>query len=318
MKLCLDRSPRVRAHPGFTLVELLVVIAIIGVLVALLLPAVQAAREAARRMQCGNNLRQLGLAAQNFCAAQKRLPPGYLGPWPPVKAPPIGDQFVGVLPYLLPFLEQTQVQQQILTEMNVDKVAAPWWTEPSTWTISQATLGAFLCPSDDPTRSNTGTFVGLHTWYDAAAGTVWLDGLYMGGTSGAALGRTDYVGCAGGMGVTQNTYWDRWRGALTNRSNNSLATVLDGASNTLLFGESLGGQYGSERQYSHSWMGSGALPVAWGLPDQGYENFSSWHPGVVQFCLVDGSVRPLVVTIATPAFINLGGMSDGEVPELGR
>ncbi|MCY2990425.1 MAG: DUF1559 domain-containing protein [Planctomycetota bacterium] len=313
-----DRSHRVHAIPGFTLVELLVVIAIIGVLVALLLPAVQAAREAARRMQCGNNLRQLGIAAQNFHAAQKRLPPGYLGPWPPVQVPPISDQFVGVLPYLLPFLEQPHIQQQILTEMNVDKVAAPWWTEPSTWAISQATLGAFLCPSDDPTRSDTGTFVGLHTWYDAAASKIWLDGLYMGGSSGTALGRTDYVGCGGGMGVTQNAYWDLRRGVLTNRSKNTLAAVLDGTSNTLLFGESLGGQYGNQRKFSHSWMGSGPLPVAWGLGDRGYENFSSWHAGVVQFCLVDGSVRPIAVTIPTPTFINLGGMSDGEVPDPGR
>ncbi len=69
-----------RSRLAFTLVELLVVIAIIGILVGLLLPAVQAAREAARRMSCQNNLKQLGLAMHNFESANRKLPPGYLGP----------------------------------------------------------------------------------------------------------------------------------------------------------------------------------------------------------------------------------------------
>src|ERR1700752_4246093 len=91
---------------GFTLVELLVVIAIIGILVSLLLPAVQSAREAARRMQCSNNLKEIALATHNFHDTYKKFPPGVLS------TPPrggvyddINNQYFGTLPYILPFLE---------------------------------------------------------------------------------------------------------------------------------------------------------------------------------------------------------------------
>ena len=93
-----------RGRAAFTLVELLVVITIIGILIALLLPAVQAAREAARRSQCCNNLKQIGLAAHNFENAMRRFPPGYLGPIPQA-AYSYGGQQVGCLAFLLPYLE---------------------------------------------------------------------------------------------------------------------------------------------------------------------------------------------------------------------
>jgi prepilin-type N-terminal cleavage/methylation domain-containing protein len=100
-----------RRQLGFTLVELLVVIAIIGVLVALLLPAVQAAREAARRAQCINNLRQLGLAQQNFLSANGGFTPGYF--WAPDSGIwTMGNEATWVT-FSMPYLEQTGLYQKI-------------------------------------------------------------------------------------------------------------------------------------------------------------------------------------------------------------
>src|SRR5436190_8995914 len=93
-----------RSRPAFTLVELLVVIAIIGVLVALLLPAVQAAREAARRAQCNNNLKQLALATLNYAGAQKRFPKGAES-----QSHPFGPPRQSWVPYVLPYMEQQTV-----------------------------------------------------------------------------------------------------------------------------------------------------------------------------------------------------------------
>src|SRR5687768_7400101 len=99
------RVPEVRVvrsrHRGFTLVELLVVIAIIGVLVALLLPAVQAAREAARRAHCTNNLKQIGVAVHNFADARKALPPAYL----------TGFGHATWLVLIMPYLEESELYE---------------------------------------------------------------------------------------------------------------------------------------------------------------------------------------------------------------
>src|SRR5262249_40526185 len=108
-------SPHIRR--AFTLIELLVVSAIIAVLIGLLLPAVQKVRDAAARSACADNLRQIALAAHNYEWPHRALPPGYLGPAPEVD-PPNGpphfqNQFVGLLVFLLPYVEQENLQRRL-------------------------------------------------------------------------------------------------------------------------------------------------------------------------------------------------------------
>src|SRR5262249_13529501 len=131
---------RFPSRRAFTLVELLVVIAIIAILIGLLLPAVQKIREPAARLICQNNLKQLGLAAQDYDSTHVRLPPGYLGPHPPraydQSHPPsaywdwfLKAQHVGVIASLLPYVEQENIYRQLEVDWNPETNAAtPWWT----------------------------------------------------------------------------------------------------------------------------------------------------------------------------------------------
>jgi prepilin-type N-terminal cleavage/methylation domain-containing protein len=223
-------------RPGFTLVELLVVIAIIGILVGLLLPAVQSAREAARRMTCSKNVREIGLATLNFESAFKRLPPGVMTP---IRSPlmpnaPLGVEWnqhngIGHLVQILPYLELRQLSQVFEAEMNLnpdtDGVGATsgsdrqlrnvyWWNNdygvspparPSAWTTAQNNIPIFLCPSD---IADQGLEYSILFQFAFTGATNALPGhTYYYESSAFAdwhrtVGKTNYLGCAGRSGKT--------------------------------------------------------------------------------------------------------------------
>ena len=175
------RVQRKSRSAGFTLVELLVVIAIIGILIALLLPAVQMAREAARRMTCSNNMKQVMLATLNYEEAHKRMPPGNIhaesnavmsqtGTFMPLYEQLFWVEhggawqdhgtYIGTIAYILPYLELQHVANKVIVEMNIRKFVQDLPVEPwtgafwkaggkTTWDVAGTRVDSLICPSSD-------------------------------------------------------------------------------------------------------------------------------------------------------------------------
>ncbi len=296
-----DRTRRSR-RVGFTLVELLVVIAIIGVLVALLLPAVQAAREAARRMQCSNHLKQIALAAHNFHNVYRRLPPGYNGIVTDDRSRPSYTQWtdaatiwsvpwLGVHAYLLPYMEQQTLSDKILVEFNPDKFKnnghppdceMVYWADASTWNVGCTPISTMLCPSADPKRATKGIWALFHQ-FGAENPDPSLGGSVGGGTFGIhdGLAYSNYLGCAGGMGTIPVNSWDKYRGVFGNRTKYGFEDMRDGTAYTLMFGEHLGGKrwyrnsvggpWTTVHEFANSWIGAGCMVTGWGLKAAPFE-----------------------------------------------
>jgi prepilin-type N-terminal cleavage/methylation domain-containing protein/prepilin-type processing-associated H-X9-DG protein len=316
---------------GFTLIELLVVIAIIAILIGLLLPAVQKVREAAARMQCSNNLKQIALGAMNYESTNRVLPPGYLGASPILYNPP-ANQHIGVLAIILPYVEQDNLFKQAFgplpsTYTTVNGTGPAWYTQASTVAASQNKVKTFLCPSaiNDTAQDGVGAY--LEQFLNGNQGTLTIG--YFAGPN-PTLGRTNYLGCAGFLGAVSPLFTNQpnYEGVLDNRSAVPLAqiTAADGTANTLMFGEALG--YGdilpipSPYFFNYTWMGCGSMPTAFGMGNSsnpnvksgnGWACFSSVHTGVVQFAFCDGSVHPIRKTIDGATFNAMGGWKDGVV-----
>ena len=321
---------------GFTLVELLVVIAIIGILVGLLLPAVQQIREAARRTQCLNNLKQIGLASHNYESAYKKFPPGYNGE--AVAVPFYAEDFarnsfVGHLVYLLPYVEAQAVYDAWTTKRNLS-VDAPvvasqlterWCNQAgaassgplSCWTDHQWQVPTYLCPSDDAYSNVFATGTELVVTTSGITMHGWLEE--------TGLGRSNYAGSGGQLGTFPGARANKI-GIFYSRSRTKFGDIGDGASNTIFFGE-ITGLFNDpvralDRQWSLSWN-LGPQHTEWHRAVYNYGSqkrwniFSSMHSGyLVNFANADGSIRSVNMGIDPQVLIDASARDDGLMPSI--
>ena len=281
---------------GFTLVELLVVIAIIGILVALLLPAVQAAREAARRMSCSNNLKQFGIAVHNYHDVYNSIPIS-ISPWGEARPTPQRNGKGWILSSL-PYLEQQNLYDQFLPGFNGDMFSGGGIMNTACRPAMRTTLKVIRCPSDGRSKL---TATNQFQWPNIEVALTSYKGVIgdtrMGNNSSVHVNGTqpdchNTIGCNGIF--YRNNYQD----------NMSFAVITDGTSNTLMVGEDVpfynnhSTAYYSNGDYCscHGVINYFPKPPA---PDNwpNAMTFRSMHPGGAQFCLADGSVRFLPQTI---------------------
>jgi len=272
-----------RARTAFTLVELLVVIAIIGVLVALLLPAVQYAREAARRTQCRSNLHNVGVAIHNFHDIHGHLPPGWNADVPD------GEPGWGWAAYLLHHLEQGAIiDHQIDLDAHID--------EPENDEARRGIIPVYLCPSDTHLERRF-TLSGLHT------------PLF-------EVGRSNYAGVFGTAEIEDDP--GNGDGLFYHNSYLRFADVLDGLSNTLAVGERssrLGGTtwvgmvHGATDAMARVVGSCDHVP---NHPAGHFEDFSSYHATGAHFVVADGSVQLIGSNIEHAVYQALATRQGGE------
>jgi prepilin-type N-terminal cleavage/methylation domain-containing protein/prepilin-type processing-associated H-X9-DG protein len=345
----MHRSPPSRSwRSGFTLIELLVVIAIIAILIGLLVPAVQKVREAAARLQCQNNLKQLGLALHNYHDANKRFPPGRKSTGssegysnPPYSNDPIILNMHGLV-FLLPYIEQGPLYQQFNLKAAFGDFLSQQLGQPGTKNGVLATPDAIasgnaalsaniipllLCPSDGGAN-----VISPSPYYSPDKG------------NGVKAAKTCYDFIANSGGVGYFNYWSNLSTAsrymFGENSTTRMTDITDGTSNTLAMGEQTLALYnGVTSAWAYSgWVSVGIDPVGtWNttFPAQGlniwnynnntsppnntpgqrasWYNAASLHTGGVNFLFADGSVHFISQSIDIPSLTFLSRMADGQV-----
>ncbi len=294
------RAPA-RFRPGFTLIELLVVIAIIAVLVALLLPAVQQAREAARRTTCYDHLKQLGVALHNYHEAHGTLPPGYTYR-PGTSSPPPNEAGFSWGTMILPYIDQGPLFSKFDFHSPI--------FGPTNQAVRETRLPLFVCPSDPVSATGMVKMGPTPEQYAMAS-------------YAASFGPPD-------LDATQ----EKRDGLFSRNSRTRFADVSDGLSATFLLGERMNGPFrnagvhGNHFEYETTW--SGAVRD-WDEPDDDHghmvlfqtghvpndpssddRDVSAPHIGYANFAFADGSVHPISENVSVEVFNALGTRAGAE------
>jgi prepilin-type N-terminal cleavage/methylation domain-containing protein len=307
---------------GFTLVELLVVIAIIGLLVALLLPAIQAARESARRMQCSNNLKQIGVAMQNYHDVYRTLPVGSFGCcW--------GSWLVALMPYV----ERSNLYQEYDQNGKWDIPDGSYrYAGSRNIGVTRQRIDAYTCPSDIPAEETNWGGITSHNYGVNYGNTGFVNQSYIGPDADAVANVNGVV-----FGGAPFTIGD----ATSRKAAYNLAAITDGTSQTLLVSELIQGHSVDLRGFAWWAFGSGFMTYLAPNSNQpdvmqsaGYCNNTAplnppcigphtaaqpmtWasrsrHPGGVQSVLCDGATRFISQDIALATWRALGTSRGGE------
>jgi prepilin-type N-terminal cleavage/methylation domain-containing protein/prepilin-type processing-associated H-X9-DG protein len=296
---------------GFTLVELLVVIAIIGVLVALLLPAIQAARESARRTQCANHLKQIGIGMHGYLVDHQTFPPGYVSSVQPDHDD--GGPGWAWGPALMPYIEETQLYDEVDVTLSL--------RDPKVATLITTSVPLFICPSDSmfepvidiPSKSSTRPLCRMAAGnYVASAGTVrptckvcrdYFDGVF--GRNRAIRPEELLDGLSKTLAIGERA--SRW----------SRAVVWGVSPNSKVLDNQRPGRFAAGPAYVlgttfHKGFNIelASDQMEHGTEDTYAESFGSLHPGGAHFLFCDGGVR-FVYDDADPSIMNALSTRDG-------